>query len=96
MFELRPSAIWAPLLAVIAITLVAGCTRNHYRVRADEDAYFALHQKSDCTPWVPPRDFSVYPDWQSRLYDPSPVNDPCLPMPAPQLYAYQLPEASRA
>ena len=31
------------------------------------------------------------PDPESRFYDPTPTDDPLLPVPAPQLYAYRLP-----
>lgn len=41
---------------------------------------------------MPPCEFSVYPAPHSRLHDPTPTEDPCLPQPAPQLYAYDLPE----
>ena len=68
-----------------------GCTRNHYRLRADKDAYARIIEKSACKPWAVPGDYSVYPKPHSRLYDPTCVNDPCLPDPAPQLYAYELP-----
>ena len=91
MIGLRQCALPTLLLAAIGSTLI-GCSRNHYRMRADDDARHVLLQKSVQTPWVPPSNFSVYPEPRSRLYDPSPVNDPVLPKPAPQLYAYQLPE----
>lgn len=69
-----------------------GCSRDHYRLRADADAYGRILEKSQCKPWAVPGNFSVYPPSHSRLYDPSCVNDPCLPTPAPQLYEYELPE----
>ena len=91
MIGLRQCALPTLLLAITWSALI-GCSRNHYRMRADDDAGHALLQKSVHTPWAPPSNFSVYPEPRSRLYDPSPVNDPVLPKPAPQLYAYQLPE----
>ncbi len=38
-----------------------------------------------------PWNYSIMPDPESRFFDPSPPDDPQLPMPAPQLYAYRLP-----
>jgi len=60
-------------------------------VRADRDAYARVIEKTQCTPWRPPSDYSVYPAPNSRLYDPSCIEDPCLPTPSPQLYNYELP-----
>ena len=79
-------------LAAIALLAITGCSRDQYRLKADEDAYGRLREKVACTPWSPPSDYSVYPAPHSRLYDPTCVNDPCLPEPAPQLYEYELPD----
>lgn len=81
---------WAGFLILAAIPI--GCSRTRYRVAADRDSYFLLQQKAGAAPWAPPSDFSLHPDPTSRLYDPTPLDDPWLPMPAPQLYAYRLPE----
>ena len=74
-----------------ALLALVGCTRGHYRLRADADAYGRIIEKSACKPWQIPGDYSVYPAPHSRLHDPTCVNDPCLPSPAPQLYEYDLP-----
>ena len=79
-------------LMVIAMFVMAGCSRDRYRTRADWDAYGAIYQKSACTPWESPESYSVYPEPGSRLYDDGCPDDPSLPIPAPQLYAYQIPE----
>lgn len=73
------------------ITFVGGCTRGRYRLRADRDAYTILGEKTLAQPWQPPSDFDVVPSPLSRLYDPTPPNDPLLPVPSPQLYAYDMP-----
>lgn len=78
------------LLALVV--LLAGCSRTYYRVRADADTHRILAEKSDCTPWAPPSDFTIAPHPASRFYDPTPFDDPLLPIPAPQLYSYQVPE----
>jgi outer membrane protein TolC len=41
---------------------------------------------------MPPPGFTVDPDPRSRFCDPTPPDDPLLPIPAPRLYAYDLPE----
>lgn len=79
-------------LCLCALLAAAGCTRTHYRLRADAEAYSILTEKSASTPWRLPFGFSVEPDPRSRFYDPSPTDDPWLPVPAPQLYAYSLPD----
>ena len=80
------------ILGLSLVVAVLGCSRHHYRVRADKDAYGRILEKTVAAPWMPPRDFSVYPEQQSRLFYRSSVEDPCLPNPSPQLYEYELPE----
>ena len=77
-------------LGLLVVTI--GCSRHHYRVRADHDAYGRIIEKVSGTPWMPPRDFSVYPAPHSRLYHPTSLEDPCLPIPSPQLHSYELPQ----
>lgn len=77
---------------LVALVVLAGCSRRHYRQRADVDAYSAIHEKAGHTPWEVPYDFDVVATPGSRLYDPTPLDDPLLPHPSPQLYAYDLPQ----
>ena len=77
---------------VLATVALSGCTRGHYRLRADADAYGRITEKSNFKPWQVPSTYSVYPAPHSRLHDPTCVNDPHLPSPSPQLYDYELPE----
>jgi len=77
---------WCVVLAV------AGCSRTHYRLRADREASLLLSEKTGGTPWMLPFDFTVEPDPESRFYDPTPTDDPLLPVAAPRLYDYVLPE----
>ncbi|NQU23201.1 MAG: TolC family protein [Candidatus Nealsonbacteria bacterium] len=74
------------------LLVVAGCSRTHYRLQADRETYGTLDQETACMPWQAPAGFTVTPDPQSRFFDPTPVDDPCLPTPSPQLYAYTLPD----
>ncbi|MEZ6115391.1 MAG: TolC family protein [Pirellulaceae bacterium] len=88
-----PSPTARLVLLLLGLNLLAtfGCSRTKYRLNADQDAYCVLQQKTLGTPWSPEMNYSVYPRPDSRLYDPSCVDDPALPVPAPQLYAYNLP-----
>lgn len=74
------------------LVTVVGCSRTRYRLAADRDATAILAEKSACQPWQLPSAFSIYPDPRSRFFDPTPTDDPALPVPAPRLYAYALPE----
>ncbi|MBN1851615.1 MAG: hypothetical protein JW829_02795, partial [Pirellulales bacterium] len=59
---------------------------------ADTETYCIIHEKTAGTPWNPPPAYSIEPDARSRLYDPTSPDDPLLPIPAPRLYAYHLPD----
>jgi len=61
-------------------------------MRADREAAAILSEKTGDTPWGLPFDFTVEPHPESRFYDPTPADDPLLPVPAPRLYDYALPE----
>lgn len=80
------------IVMLVTVVIVGGCSRHHYRVRADRDGYARVIEKSTATPWLPPADYSVYPPQHSRLHDPTCVDDPTLPSPSPQLYDYDLPQ----
>jgi outer membrane protein TolC len=84
-FVLR-GTVWCCVLLALA-----GCSRTHYRLHADREAYSILQSKTTSRPWKLPWDYSIMPDPESRFYDPTPTDDPLLPVPAPQLYAYRLP-----
>jgi outer membrane protein TolC len=88
--DLRASVLRSTVWCCVLLAL-AGCSRTHYRLRADRDAHSVLQSKTTSRPWRLPWDYSIMPDPQSRFYDPTPTDDPLLPMPAPQLYAYLLP-----
>jgi outer membrane protein TolC len=84
----RRLALWLLLSLLSAST---GCSRAHYRLRADRDSYRILQQKTFGAPWSVGPDFNVQPHPESRFFDPTNPDDPALPVPAPRLYAYQLP-----
>ena len=77
---------------IVTLAMLAGCSRSHYRQRADADAYSLIHEKAGHTLWDVPYDYDVVPMPGSRLYNPTPIDDPLLPSPSPQLYAYDLPQ----
>ncbi|MCA9179621.1 MAG: TolC family protein [Planctomycetales bacterium] len=77
---------------LVLLVLTSGCSRcKHFR-RADEATYGVIHQKTQCAPWRPPAGFNIQPDQRSRFYDPTCVVDPMLPVPAPRIYGYSIPE----
>lgn len=84
---MKPQFRQSILLAVLLTSMVVpACSRRHYRIRADQDAYELLAEKSVGTPWQPPNDYSVYPAADSRLADPSNPDWPLLPESGPTLH----------
>ena len=76
------------LIVAAAILLAAiGCSREHYRRTADQDAYQAIGQKT-CDPYWPLENYSIQPSPESRFYDPTNPNFP--PMPADDPAAHKL------
>jgi outer membrane protein TolC len=82
------------LVCALAALAVTGCARTRYIHRADKDTYGILAATTEFTPWRLPWNFNVLPDPRSRFHDPTPIQDPLLPIPSPNLYAYDLPELS--
>jgi HPt (histidine-containing phosphotransfer) domain-containing protein len=78
-------------LAVVVLAQSGGCSRSHYRTRADEDALSILDEKTHESQWSPPISYSIEPSPQSRLFDPSPIEDPILPDARPRLHVYEIP-----
>lgn len=78
-------------LAVLMV-LFSGCSRQEHLQRADRDAYGILAQKVTGKPWQAMDAFDISADSRSRFYDQQSSECPTLPVPAPQLYRYQLPE----
>ena len=83
---------WTRSLGVLLLLgLLAGCSRTHYRVATDRNAYDLLAEKSVAMPWQVPAGFNILPNPLSRFFDPTSVEYPVLPPPSPHLYAYELP-----
>ncbi len=81
---------------MLACLMPTGCSRRHYRLRADQDAYGLVLEKSLSTPWQLPQNYSVYPTPDSRLADPTNPDFPWLPSPGPILYSGDESESTNA
>ncbi len=68
-----------------------GCQRSFYRRSADRQTYAILAEKGAGPSWSLPQRFSIEPDPRSRFARTACLTHPCLPAPAPQLYAYPMP-----
>lgn len=64
-----------PLALCIALT---GCTREHYRTRADQRTYEILNQKNSDPRWQVPK-VDITPSKDSRFYDSHDLDNPPLP-----------------
>jgi outer membrane protein TolC len=80
---LRAIVAWA---LITAILVSPGCTRKHYRLSADEDAYSAIKEKT-APPW-PLVDYTIDPKPESRFFDPDNPDFP--PMPPDDPAAHKL------
>ncbi len=95
LFRFASGVVWriaSPCLAVVLLMQSGGCSRSHYRTHADEDALSILDEKTQEPQWTPPLSYSIEPSPQSRLFDPSPIEDPILPDARPRLHAYEIPD----
>jgi len=94
-FRFATGVVWrfaGPCLAIVLLTQSSGCSRSQYRAQADEDALAILDEKTQEPGWTPPLSYSIEPSPQSRLFDPSPIEDPILPDPRPRLHIYEIPD----
>lgn len=92
--RLRPPrrAATISLCALLGL-LASGCSRdrNWFRREADDQAFSILDEKTQEGSWPTPDGFSIEPDSESRLFDPSPRERPILPDPVPSLHSYEIP-----
>ncbi len=79
------------LLVAGLFAQLSGCARGHYRASADRETYDLIKDRASNRPWATEKGFSIQPDKRSRIADSSDPNDPALPNPGPNLYAYELP-----
>lgn len=72
------------LVLALAVSLLAGgCTRTHYRRKADKDTYKAVAETTADPRWQVPG-FSINPSPASRFYDPNNPDRPPLPPDDPE------------
>jgi len=77
--------LWVlPLLPMLA---AIGCSRSHYSIRADQDAYDVIAAANKDPRWSLP-DYSVYPDPRSRFASEWPVDWPAMPPDDPTSHKY--------
>lgn len=82
-----PRAIRTLAVAFVVCSLSAGCTRTFWRKQADCETYGAIAQKVRDPRWDL-LDYSIYPNPQSRFYDPNSIDYP--PMPPDDPTAHRL------
>ncbi len=87
-----PKQFSVSLVATILMLWNTGCTRDRYHRAADRDTLNILDEKTVSRPWGLPPNYSINVDPRSRLFDDSDPNDPRLPDPGPNLYAYDVPQ----
>jgi len=75
------------LVIVVLIAAQFGCSRSHYRLRADREVYCLVESGSTDPRW-PLENYTINPDPRSRFYDPSPPD--CPPMPVDDPVSHQL------
>ncbi|RMF44957.1 MAG: hypothetical protein D6753_01335 [Planctomycetota bacterium] len=91
LWRMKRSAVPLLVTGVIWIVLTPGCRRGFYRQAADRQSYGILAEKGAGPSWSLPARFSIEPDPRSRFAATACLTDPGLPVPAPQLYSYEIP-----
>ena len=74
-------------LCLLCLSIAGGCTRAFYRVRADDDAYFLVHQKT-CDPRWPLDGYTIQVSPESRMFDPFNPDYPPMPPDDPAAHKY--------
>lgn len=77
-------------LLLLVLAALAGCTRAHYRDRADCESYAIIAQRVGPSNWTEPG-FSIDHDPRSRLFQASDPDAPLLPEARAALYQYDVP-----
>ena len=77
-----PSGSGWPLLLLASALIASGCSRTHYRLQADRDAYDVIAERNTDPRWSTP-DYGIEMDPRSRYHDdqdpdrsPMPADDP--------------------
>lgn len=75
------------LAAAIAAACLLGCNRAHYRRQADADAHALIQEKLTSDHWAL-KDYSVFVDPRSRMFDPFAADTPPMPKDDPYSHVY--------
>lgn len=75
------------LVLLVAVGLLAGCSRSYYRKGADRETYHALGEHNTEPSWAAPHT-SIDPPPASRLFDPYCPDRPPLPPDDPAAHTY--------
>ena len=77
-----PSGSGWPILLLTSVLIACGCSRTHYRLQADRDAYDVIAERNTDPRWSTP-DYGIEMDPRSRYHDdhdpdrsPMPADDP--------------------
>ena len=76
-----------PYFSSLLVTAQFGCSRSHYRIRADREVHHLIESGSTDPRW-PLDNYTINPDPASRFYDPNPAD--CPPMPVDDPVSHQL------
>jgi outer membrane protein TolC len=76
-------------VVIVLLLLLGGCGRAWYRRDADRDTYAILEERNNNPEWQVPY-FSLNPNPESRLYDPTNPDYPPMPPDDPAAYQYML------
>ena len=78
---------WLVFCAVASVLAASGCSRTKFRLRADNESYHILEEKTADPRWHPPR-IDITPDPRSRFYDQEDLDRPPLPPDDPAAHQY--------
>jgi len=83
----QPARRFLWVLPLLPVLVAVGCSRSHYSIRADRDAYEVIAAANTDPRWSLP-DYSVYPDPRSRFASEWPVDWPAMPPDDPTAHKY--------
>lgn len=81
------SARVMPVLLVLALITMSGCSRSAHRLKADRQAYDMIAERNVDPRWHAP-DYSIEIDSRSRYFDPCDPDHPPMPQDDPASHAY--------
>jgi hypothetical protein len=87
--RIRVGRLFRDSIAIVttACVISSGCSRGHYRTRADNEASDLIREKN-CDPRWKVEDLTVYSDPRSRFYDPYCPDQPPMPPDDPASHCF--------